>query len=270
MLYVEAVERAMQHLERRGRRGPTLNAYRADLRLYARYVSQRSGIPAGQLTLRDCAAVGLRTYMQHLREERRNVPATISRRLAALRALYGDNWRAAGLNRDPSREIAYPRGSRGAARSLNAALAERIVRAAALDSSQPLRDILMLVLLVGNGLTLAELTAIDRRDVNLERRLLNVRARPRAERTVPISAAAARLLRRHVESLPEGPLWVNRSGGRLSPRGVQYVCARAARKAGLEGQVSVQSLRVTALRLMREAGASDETIRDLLGLRRAC
>lgn len=68
-------------------------------------------------------------------------------------------------------------------------------------------------------------------DVDLRAHSLTVHGRPGAERTVPISEDAAALLRRHLAASPTGPLWRNRSGDRLSPRGAQYVCARAAHRA---------------------------------------
>ncbi len=270
MLYQDAVELALADLGARSRRTQTLAAYRADLRLYGTFCSECCGAPRDGLTLRECADIGVSRYLRYLRAERRNAPATIARRLAAVRALYRAVWHAAGLSRDPSREVEYPGGPRRCITGLRLQEAQRLVRAATAASRTPRRDALMLLLLVSNGLTLAELTALDCGDVDGQRRLLHVRGRPQAERTVPLSRDAARLLRPQITGRAAGaPLWCNRRGGRLSPRGVQYVCARAARRARLDRAVSVQALRVTALQLMRSAGASDETIRELLGLRRS-
>lgn len=269
MLYTEAVELALLDLGGRRRR-QTVAAYRADLGLYGRFCAEALHRPAADLTIEECAHLGVRRYLDHLRAVRRNAPATVARRLAAVRALYRAVWRAAGLARDPSRDVGYPGGPRRAVRALALQEAQRLVRAATASSRTPLRDALMLLLLVSNGLTLAELTALDGRDIDLGRHLLHVCGRPQAARIVPLSGDAASLLARHLQGRPyAGPLWTNRSGGRLSARGVQYVCSRAAQRAGIRRGVSVQALRVTALHLMRSAGASEETIRALLGLRRA-
>ncbi len=270
MLYTDAVELALADLGTRMRRGQTLAAYRADLRLYARFCSSRLRVARERLTLQDCATLGVAKYLEYLRGERRNAPATVARRLAAVRALYRAVWRLAGLQRDPSRDVGYPPGPRRTVRALGLQEAQRLVRAATAASRTPLRDALMLLLLVSNGLTLAELTALDCADLDCRRRTLKVRGRPQAERIVPLSRDAAELLARYLCTRPAGgPLWSNRAGTRLSARGVQYVCARAARRAGLGRSVSAQALRVTALNLMRSAGASEVTIRELLGLRRA-
>lgn len=95
----------MQRLSDRGRSQPTLDAYRADLGLYARFVARRAGVPLDELTIADCAEVGVRSYLGHLRDDRHNRSATISRRLAALRALYGCSWLAAGLVVDPWKSV---------------------------------------------------------------------------------------------------------------------------------------------------------------------
>lgn len=270
MLFSEAVELALSELRSRDRNLQTIAAYRADLRLYGRYCGAATATAQGDLTLEACAALGVQAYLEHLQAERRNAPATIARRLAAVRALYRSTWRQAGLARDPSREVGYPGGPRRGVRGLRLYEAQSLVRAATADSRTPLRDALMLLLLVHNGLTLAELTALNCNDLDLHRLLLRVSARPHAERLVPLSNDAASLLEKHLRTRPcGGPLWTNRAGGRLSARGVQYVCARAARRAGIGRPVSVQALRATALQLMRSAGASEETIRALLGLRSA-
>lgn len=268
MLFADAVARTMEDLRRRRRGAATLAAYAADLRLYGRYVARASGRAVDSLTLADCAQMGLSSYLRHLREERCNAAATVARRLAALRALYRCNWHLGGLERDPALLVSYPIGPRRGVRALEIRAARALVRAAVLESRAPLRDALMLMLLVGNGLTLQELTALDCDDVDLARSVLHLRGRTQRERLVPLSESAVRMLRRYLRERPTGPLWSSRRGERLSARGVQYVCARAARRAGLCG-ASAQALRVTALELMRAAGASDETIRDLLGLRRA-
>ncbi|MDA8346203.1 MAG: tyrosine-type recombinase/integrase [Thermaerobacter sp.] len=270
MLYSEAVDLALAELGARSRCRQTVAAYRADLRLYGRFCSERTQVSRSDLALEACAALGVERYLMYLRAERRNAPATIARRLAAVRALYRAVWRLAGLSRDPSREVAYPGGPRRGVRALRVQEAQSLVRAATAASRTPLRDALMLLLLVSNGLTLAELTALNCDDIDLARRVMRVSGRPQAERTVPLSSDAAALLRRYLRTLPAAsPLWGNRTGGRLSARGVQYVCARAAHRAGLARPVSAQALRVTALQLMRAAGASEATIRALLGLRRA-
>jgi integrase/recombinase XerC len=149
-------------------------------------------------------------------------------------------------------------------RALDLRSARRLVRAAAADSRTPLRDALMLLLMLGNGLSLAELVRLESTDVNMSGRLITVHGRRGRPRQVPVSRATAQLLGRHMARQGAGPLWCNQQGTRLSPRGVQYVCQRASRRARLAERVSAQSLRATARRLMRRAGASAATLRALL------
>jgi site-specific recombinase XerD len=85
--YSEAVEMALAELGARQRRQQTIAAYRADLRIYGRFCSQTLRTARTDLTLEQCAALGVSAYLRHLRADRRNAPATVARRLAAVRAL---------------------------------------------------------------------------------------------------------------------------------------------------------------------------------------
>ncbi len=269
MLFLDALERCLARLAANGRGSQTIAAYRADLMLYGRFVARRLHLAPEDILLEDCAALGVEAYLQELQEVRRNAPATLARRLASLRALYATTWREAGLGTNPAAAVRYPLGTRRSVRALDLHSARSLVRAAAMDSRTPLRDALMLVLMLANGLSLAELVRLESRDVDVGQCRITVRGRRGRARSVPVSLATAQLLARHLACQGPGPLWCNRRGDRLSPRGVQYVCQRASRRARLGGRVSAQALRATARRLMRRAGASPSTLRALLGVESA-
>lgn len=269
MLFLDALDRCLERLTANGRGPQTIAAYRADLLLYGRFAAQRLHLALGDLLLEDCATLGVAAYLRELREVRHNAPATLARRLASLRALYSVTWREAGLPQDPASGIRYPGGQRNSVRALDIKSARSLVRAAAVDSRTPLRDALILALMLGNGLSLAELVRLNSDDFDVARLQITVRGRRGRRRSVPVSLATAELLQRHLASQGAGPLWCNRRGERLSPRGVQYVCQRASRRARIQGRVSAQALRVTARRLMRRAGASPATLRALLGVESA-
>ncbi len=269
MLLLDAIAICLERLAANGRGQQTIAAYRADLMLYGRFLALRLRVPLADVALEDGASLGVDVYLEELRDVRRNAPATLARRLASLRALYAATWREAGLGSDPAAHVRYPLGTRHSVPALDIESARSLVRAAAVDSRTPLRDALMLALMVGNGLSLAELVQLESRDVDVARGRITVRGRRGRARCVPVSQATGELLRRHLAIQGAGPLWCNRRGERLSPRGVQYVCQRASRRARIPGGVSAQSLRATARRLMRRAGASPGTLRALLGVESA-
>ena len=146
MLYQDAVKRTLRVLNAQQRQLPTLAAYRCDLRLYGGFIATACGRHLEELTLRDCADVGVERYLDYLRDERANAPATVARRLAAVRALYRVCWRPAHLKQDPAQQVAYPDGPRRTVRALALPAVRALVRAAAVKSRAPLRDALMLLL----------------------------------------------------------------------------------------------------------------------------
>ncbi|WP_322797983.1 tyrosine-type recombinase/integrase [Thermoflexus sp.] len=252
----------LQELARRGRSARTLKGYGEDLQAFARWLEATAGEPFDP---RGVLATDLREYRAFLIARFR--PATVNRRLVALRAFF--RWlKARGeVPEDPAEGLPLLREARPAPRALTAQELRRLLRAARREGN-PLH-IALLTLLASAGLRVGEVVALRVQDVQLAPRSgwVMVRGKGEKARRVPLGAEARGALQAYLMTRPEmgsDALFIGRRGP-LTASGVWQVVKKYARKAGLGG-VHPHMLRHTfATRLLREAGVDLVTVSELLG-----
>jgi integrase/recombinase XerD len=246
------------------RRAPrTVDAYRRDLAHFARWLD---GPPTRATTEQ------LERYVAQLRADGLS-PATIARRLAALRALFKHQLLLGARPDNPAADLAPPRRLRKLPRTLSPSEAERLVEAAAGTTPRALRDSAIVELLYGAGLRVGELVSLERDSVDLEGRLVRALGKGSKERLVPIGRQAAEALRRYLSRgrpfldrrhRPE--LFLNARGGPLTRGGVFLILRKIAGKAGLDPErVHPHLLRHSFATHLLEGGADLRSVQEMLG-----
>ena len=236
----------------------TLRSYRSDLLEF-----QRVG---GGRRLADVDARAVRAFLAHL-HARGLDPASVARKLAAVRSWFHFLVRRGVLARNPAREVRGPRLPRKLVSFLPIDEATTLVEGRAVGGAQRARDIAILELLYASGLRVSELAALDVGDVDLAEQTVRVLGKGRKERIVPFGAKAARALGVHLAALgaARGPFWRNGRGGRLTARAIHTIVRRSARAAGIAQRVSPHTLRHTFATHLLDAGADLRAIQELLG-----
>ena len=237
----------------------TLRGYRTDLVEFQGFVG-----PARRLE--DVDARTVRAFLAHL-HGRGLDPASVARKLAALRSWFRFLVRRGVLARNVAREVRGPRLPRKLVSFLPIDEATTLVEGRAVGGAQRARDIAILELLYASGLRVAELAALDVGDVDLAEQTVRVLGKGRKERIVPFGAKAARALGVHLAALgaARGPFWRNGRGGRLTARAIHTIVRRSARAAGIAQRVSPHTLRHTFATHLLDAGADLRAIQELLG-----
>ncbi|HEX5946052.1 MAG TPA: tyrosine-type recombinase/integrase [Acidimicrobiales bacterium] len=132
-----------------------------------------------------------------------------------------------------------------------------------------LRDLALLELLYGSGLRIAEATALDVDDVDLDRARVVVWGKGAKQRTVPLSAPAIDALRRWLadgraalatDVTPAGAVFLNRRGRRLTPRDARRILDRRANEP-----THPHALRHTFATHLLDGGADLRVVQELLG-----
>lgn len=255
------------HLRSRDRAERTVQGYLDDLRAFVRWYEQSNGetfLP-GHLTPTD-----VREYRQWL-VSRQAAPASVNRRLAALRAyvhwLRGETLDVRGLE---AQKLA-PRWLDRREQSALLRESERALNAASTDAArtQALRDRAILLLLLNSGLRISELCALRLSDVELAERKgkVIVRAGKGAkQREIPLNQPARQALRAWLEVRPatDEALFLGKRGEALTPAGVHRRLADLARRAGVE-DLSPHTLRHTFAKNLIDAGVGLERVAALLG-----
>jgi integrase/recombinase XerD len=246
------------------RRAPkTVEAYRRDLSALAGWFDQ----PIGRITTEQ-----LEQYIAELRAAGL-APATIGRRVAAIRSFFRHQTLLGVRADNPAAELSLPRRGRTLPRTLSPAEAERLVEAAAGTTPRALRDRALVELLYGGGLRVSEAVGLQKSSVDLDARLVRCLGKGSKERVVPIGRQAVQALRRYLargrpflDSRHRPELFLNAKGGGLTRAGAFLILRRLAAKAGLEPErVHPHLLRHSFATHLLEGGADLRSVQEMLG-----
>jgi integrase/recombinase XerD len=246
------------------RRAPkTVEAYRRDLTALATWLGQ------------PVATVETEQLEQYLAELRAAglAPATIGRRVAAIRSFFRHLTLLGARSDNPAAELELPRRRRTLPRTLSPAEAERLVEAASGTSPRALRDRALVELLYGAGLRVSEAVGLDKGSVDLDARLVRCIGKGSKERIVPIGRQAVTALRRYLsrgrpflDTRHRPELFLNAKGGGLTRAGAFLILRKLAAKAGLEPErVHPHLLRHSFATHLLEGGADLRSVQEMLG-----
>lgn len=264
------LQRWLDHLRAEQGASPhTLRAYGHDLGALVEWLGARGG------GLRGCSRRDLRAWLaarppQSRDGQGRAAPATVSRRISALRSFFGWMLGAELRPEDPTLGLKAPKVPRTTPDFLDVDEAAAVVEAPAQEGWYLLRNRALLELLYGAGLRVSEAVGLDLAAVDLEERLVRVLGKGKKTRIVPFGPPCAEALAAWMEALPPhpgpggGPLFRNRAGGRLSARGAWQIVADAGANNGVAG-LHPHALRHSAATHMLGAGADLRSIQEQLG-----
>ncbi len=229
----------------------TADAYRQDLADFARWFEATNGC---ELSPDAVTSVDLKEYQAHLVTARGLKPATVNRRLAALKSWLRwcvETGLIAAVPRFPRRVEAVRRAPRALTKTEEA----RLLRA--LERGGSARDRALIGLLLFAGLRVGEVVALRREDVKLSERKGKVTVRAGKglkRREVPLGHEAREYLRPWLAEHRGEWIFPGQEGNHISARAVQNMLKKYAWLARLEPEkVTPHVLRHTfATRLLRE------------------
>jgi site-specific recombinase XerD len=266
MTWDEALASYDRDLQGRSASERTRKAYSVDLGQFVEW-AQAHGLAPGDVRHRD-----VRRYAAGL-SEGGAAPATVARKLAAIRGLFDHLVRIERLGQNPADLVSSPKREQKLPRVLSAeqllSLLERIPARTPLE----LRDRAMLELAYSCGLRCEEIVGLNRDSIDFESEQLRVLGKGSKERLLPVGEPAQQALRRYLErgrhALTTDPgeqaLFLSKSGRRLSNSDVTRRLRLWVREAALAGGVSPHSLRHSFATHLLEGGADLRTIQELLG-----
>jgi integrase/recombinase XerC len=239
----------------------TLRSYANDLTDFQRFLATRGG---ADVTTADAKTV--RAWLVSL-HARGLAPASVARKLAALRSCFRFLVRRGVLEGNPAREARSPRQPRRLVTFLPIDEATQLVDGRALGGTSRARDVAILETLYATGLRVSELAGLDLDDLDRAERTVRVLGKGRKERMVPFGSHAARALESWLgeRGEAEGAVFTNARGGRLTVRSVHTIVRRSARAAGITRRVSPHTLRHTFATHLLDGGADLRAIQELLG-----
>ena len=247
-----ATEAFCARLSAEGRSPATIAAYRRDLALVARVAGELApGIACRAVTaglLDQVFSAGAVTES----ERGPRSAASLHRMKAAVRAFFAWAAEAGEVDDNPARSIRMHRLPRKLPVFLTTAEKKRLLKELkGRTDFSALRDRAMIEVLLGTGIRLGELAALDMDDIDLDAKHLRVRAKGNVPQVKFIKTDLRTLLRRYLaerrrHGRPEmEALFLSNRDGRLCQRQIANRLAHWLRKAGIEKELTPHGLRHT-------------------------
>ncbi|MCL3837510.1 site-specific tyrosine recombinase XerD [Aeromicrobium duanguangcaii] len=274
-----AVERVvaeyLSHLGvERGLAENTLASYRRDLRRYAAFLVDRGLTDPAAITEADVTA-----FAAALRTGDEDHPplgtSSVARTIVAVRGFHKFCLREQIVGNDVSSAVRPPRPASRLPKALPLEDVEALLNAAGEPGTAlALRDRALLEVLYGTGARISEAVGLDVDDVDLDQSSVLLTGKGSKQRIVPLGSFARDALeaylmkaRPHLTAATgSGPaMFLNARGGRLSRQSAWTVLTKAARRAGLTGDVSPHTLRHSFATHLLDGGADVRVVQELLG-----
>ncbi len=267
----DAALAAFDHdLTRRAVAEKTRTAYAGDARDFAGWAQERGADPA---------AVDVRTLRRYAASlaERGIAPATIARRLAALRGLFRTQMELGARQDNPAELLSSPKRPQRLPRVLKASEVAALLDSIPAATPLELRDRALFELAYASGLRAEELVTVDVDSLDFDAETVRVEGKGGKTRLVPVGEHALAALERYLaRARPllrgaegERALFVSKSGRRLSTSDVRRRLAGWARRAVARSPALAEAhphaLRHSFATHLLDGGADLRAIQELLG-----
>ena len=254
----------------------TCRAYDHDLREFSAYAAENASPgESGEGIMATVTPRAIRGYLGALRKK--NQKKTIARKLSAMRSFFDFLVGRELVADNPAERVQTPRQEKILPGCLSVDDAFRLLDAIETDSLPGKRDRAMFETLYSCGIRVSELVGMNWFDVDMDRRLVRVSGKGGKDRVVPagrkclaavLAYREALRLEKGVSPDRDGPLFLNRCGGRITARSVGRILERRIRECGLFTSVSPHGLRHSFASHMLDAGADLRALQEMLGHRK--
>ena len=243
----------------------TLLAYRQALKDFRAQKNVRSW--------RNCRADDFRDYLFDLMKKSQ-ARSYIRLQFSAFRTFYRFLVERKNLRRDPVRELQLPKPEKKLPLVLTRQQIDELLAAPlsvpkhrAAPAWMPLRDVAILELFYSSGLRLNELASLNVADLDIYTESVRVLGKGRKERVCPVGAPALEAVSRYraAANIQTGPLFINKSRRRISPRSIWLILKRYLRHTSIPIALSPHKLRHSFATHLLDGGADLRSVQALLG-----
>ncbi|MFZ5845425.1 MAG: tyrosine-type recombinase/integrase [Patescibacteria group bacterium] len=262
----------------------TVRNYRHYLMRFLGFLTRQSpASPAGGVTIGHVTAENVRQFRLYLSRfiDEHNLPlkrVTQNYHLIALRSFLKYANRRSIRTMAPE-TIELPKAESRSLKFLDREQIERLLSMPELSQPEGYRDKAILEVLFSTGLRVSELVALNRDQINLERREFGVIGKGKRVRVVFLSETAVKWLKDYLGKRTDAakPLFVRYSGKkpreddktgeslRLTARSVQRLVEKYVKKARLPIKITPHGLRHSFATDLLSSGADLRAIQEMLG-----
>ncbi len=242
----------------------TIKNYSVDLREFSSSINKKK--------INEVDYVDIRGFLARLKDKNYS-KSSISRKLACIRSFFKFLARESVIQNNPATGIATPKREKKLPDFLEPEEVVRMLDAPSKDSWEGKRDRAIMETLYSSGLRVSELVGLNVDDLDFFSALVRVRGKGKKERIVPMGQPALKAVQDYNQARPprtrdhglKKPLFLNRSGGRLTDRSIRRMLLKYGRTTALKKDVSPHMLRHSFATHMLDKGADLRSVQELLG-----
>lgn len=242
-------------------------SYERDLKKLQKYLMEEQQVTEWEKV----TATNLNSYMLYLEREK-FAASTISRNVASIRAFYQYLHKKGLVSEDISEKLKPPKIEKKVPDILTVNEVDLLLKQPMGDSAKGLRDKAMLELLYATGIRVSELIHLKTDDVNMKMSYIHCSERNK-ERIIPFGNTAKKALSAYMDKgrkellhgLDSDEFFVNCSGGAMSRQGFWKVLKGYAKDAGIEVDITPQTLRHSFATHLIQNGADLKSVQEMLG-----
>ena len=236
----------------------TITNYRLDLEDFKAFL--------GEINIESVDYLTLRKYLASLKEK--NLTSrSMGRKLSTLRSFFKFLTREGLLKSNPILVLSSPKMEKHLPQFLTEAETRRLIESAAPINERTLRDRAILETFYSTGIRISELVGLNTEDLDFIGGIVKVMGKGKKERIAPIGDHAIQAIREYLDKRKKQSeaVFLNKSGKRISDRGVRNIVEKYIRLASLKQGVSPHTLRHSFATHLLDRGADLRSVQELLG-----
>jgi tyrosine recombinase XerC len=253
------IEKFIRYLEIEKNYSPhTITNYRLDLEDFKAFM--------GQTNIESIDYLSLRKYLALLKEK--NLKSrSVSRKLSTLRSFFKFLTREGFLKVNPILILSSPKMEKHLPQFLTEDETTRLIEAAVRTDERGLRDRAILETFYSTGIRVSELVGLNTEDIDFISGIVKVSGKGKKERLAPIGEHAIRAIREYLgkRKRTSAAVFLNKSGKRITDRGVRDIIEKYIRLASIKQGVSPHTLRHSFATHLLDRGADLRSVQELLG-----
>lgn len=242
-------------------------SYERDLKKLQRYMEEEQHVKEWS----EVTVTNLNSYMLYLEREK-FAASTISRNVASVRAFYQYMYKKGIVHTDISDELKPPKIEKKMPDILTIQEVDLLLKQPVTESPKGMRDKAMLELLYATGIRVSELIHLKYSDVNMKMSYIRCTERNK-ERIIPFGNTAKQAMAVYLENGRRelmkdrecDELFVNCSGKSMSRQGFWKVLKSYAKEAGIDVDITPQTLRHSFATHLIQNGADLKSVQEMLG-----
>lgn len=243
----------------------TIASYLRDVRQFFDYIADKRHSPEQVTT------GVINGYAKHLASQGKS-NASATRAIASLKSFYCFMIEDGYVTQNPAQTAIQSKVERKLPQILTSCEVELFLEQPDCTDAKGYRDKAMLELLYATGIRVSEIIGLNVDNLNLHSAFLRCEGNGK-ERNIPLYPAATKALSQYVShvrsglvsDLVETALFVNISGHRMTRQGFWKIIKGYQEKAGIQKEITPQTLRHSFAAHLLENGADLRSIQEMLG-----